>query len=103
LLKDQKYDKAGVKLLQHEQLGPASKVAKGLWIFRLKEVQLLELQERWEELFELCRDLLSKARRHEHEELVDAQGAYWDIWRLFLKSAEALTLSGAARPRSRVE
>ena len=90
LLKDQNYDKEGVRLLKHDRLGPTSKVAKGLWVFRLREVQLLDHQKEWSVLFRACRELLRKARRDETGEIVDAQGAYWDIWKLFLKSVKTL-------------
>jgi N-terminal acetyltransferase B complex non-catalytic subunit len=88
-------DAEGVKLCKDERLGPTSKIAKDEWIFRRKQLELLENHNEWQEIFDTTLKLLSMARaNNDTGAIVDARGADWAVWKAFLRSVSELQSEG---------
>lgn len=86
-MEDQNYDEEGIKLLKDDRLGSKSKVAKGLWVFRRKQLHLMERQKEWADLFDTCHKLLAMSRANTGlGKVSDSSGADWDVWKGFLRS-----------------
>ena len=86
-MEEQNYDEEGIKLLKDDRLGPKSKVAKGLWVFRRKQLHLMERRKEWADLFDTCHKLLAISRaNNELGKASDTSGADWDVWKIFLRS-----------------
>lgn len=70
--------------------GSLSKIAKGAWIFKRDHVILLEASGKWQELFDLCHELLDGAQATTTGKIVDARGADWTVWKAYINAAVVL-------------
>ena len=72
-------------------IGPDSAIAKGeweLWRFRLK---LMEEAKQWQELFDISKGLLQRARTKDASGNITEPGmGDWIVWEAFIKSAVEL-------------
>ncbi|KFZ13020.1 hypothetical protein V502_06820 [Pseudogymnoascus sp. VKM F-4520 (FW-2644)] len=71
-------------------IGVNSKIAKGEWVFKRDHVLLLEDEGEWQELVDVCNELLEGAQSTTTGKMIDARGADWKVWEAFINAAIAL-------------
>jgi N-terminal acetyltransferase B complex non-catalytic subunit len=78
--------------LQSPQLGPESVVAKGEWQLWRTRLQLMEVAQQWQELFDTIGGLLKRARtKDESSQLAESRLSDWIIWEAYIRSAVELS------------
>lgn len=81
---------ARLKAYKDPYIGVSSKIAKGEWVFKRDQVLLLEDEGEWQELVDVCNDLLEGAQSTTTGQMIDARGADWKVWDAFITAAIAL-------------
>lgn len=76
-------------LLQSPNLGPYSKAAKGEWEFIKARMNALQELEMWQDLFNTCDALLSKAYA-KGGVVEDTRGGDWSVWTTYMRAAKIL-------------
>lgn len=76
-------------LLQSPTVGPYSKAAKGEWEFIKAKMSAFEELQMWQELFDTCDALLSKAYTKSGV-VEDTRGGDWSVWTAYMRSARKL-------------
>jgi hypothetical protein len=75
-----------LELYRNPMLGPDSKVAKGAWEMRRRQILLLRELGQWKNLFDICHKLLSAAALTKS----DSRGSDWTIWDCYVKASSQL-------------
>lgn len=79
-----------LKILDSQNLGISSSVAKGDWSFVCHKVKILEEQKRWNDVWTFCKDLLvgaSSTLEYDHNTSSEANnGDDWTIWKAFIRA-----------------
>lgn len=84
-------DAEGLGIYKDKLLGPTSKIAKDEWIFRRKHLELMEMRNEWQALFDTTLELLSMSRANNKTgAIIDARGADWLVWKGFIRSVSEL-------------
>ncbi|KFY55521.1 hypothetical protein V496_06983 [Pseudogymnoascus sp. VKM F-4515 (FW-2607)] len=76
-----------LKAYKDPYIGVSSKIAKGEWVFKRDHVLLLEDEGEWQELVDVCDELLEGAQSTTTGKMVDARGADWRVWTAFINAA----------------
>lgn len=80
-----------LEYLADARLGPDSAIAKGEWELWRIRLKLLEENKQWQELFEISRSLLQRARRKDESgKIVEPGMSDWIVWEAFIRSAVEL-------------
>ena len=76
-----------LKAYKDPYIGVSSKIAKGEWVFKRDHVLLLEDEGEWQELIDVCDELLEGAQSTTTGKMIDARGADWKVWEAFIYAA----------------
>ncbi|ELR02124.1 hypothetical protein VC83_06962 [Pseudogymnoascus destructans] len=81
---------ARLKAYKDPYIGVSSNIAKGEWVFKRDHVILLEDEGEWQELVDVCNELLEGAQSTTTGNMIDSRGADWKVWEAFITAAIAL-------------
>lgn len=84
---------------QNPLLGADSKVAKGSWDMRRREILIMRDLEDWKTLFETCHKLLSDAVPVNS----NSRGSDWTIWESYVHAASRLGTSESVSLKASIE
>ena len=88
-----------LKILESENLGISSRVAKGDWSLVRKKLEILEEEQLWQDEWTFCKKMLEDALPEQTDEvdglasqIVNAQGDDWRVWQGLVRSSRQLNI-----------
>jgi hypothetical protein len=95
--RQQGYKEEALEILDSDNLGIRSTVAKGDWSFVRQKLELLEEQGLWKSEWDFCKMLLDKASPEDSGDKIgenptapNAMGDDWKVWQGFLTAARMI-------------